>query len=737
MKKFSPTLSLVIITLWLTTSVMAEKNRALELTKNTPCYLHQDEAGYPQIMENSVSVPGDFPFVEVYVNDNPAPGRIFLNNYGGPPYMMILENSGAPYWYNKTADRQRDFKVQPNGLLTYRHIPTGSFQGMDSTYTVVKTFKAGKGWHVDEHELQVLENNHYLIIAIKDSSVDMSQIVAGGKKNANVNISALQEFDADGKLLLHWSAWKYFHPKDMVGYSYDDQPTDNSFRFVHMNSVDIDDDDNIVLSSKRISEITKINRNTGEIIWRLGGANNQFTFVDDPLNGFYTQHDIRALGNNHYTLFDNGNLHNPPLSRAVEYEIDTEAMTATLVWEYQEGTFGFHMGNVQRLPDGHTVINWAVENLPKLTEVRPDGSKAYEMNFVDRYKSYRVFRFQWDVPAIRPYLVVESHTDGVALIFNQFGDSQVDHYRIYAGTSPHPTTLHTISDETLTWLTDLENDTQYYFRVTSVNRDGLESAYSNEESAIVQVIPTGMNQVINGDFSDNEAHWSLDFNHGAQAGVSWNGLYHLTISNPGQDYSDIQLVQNNIKLIQGKPYLFEFTINASKTMAYEAKIEQTGSPFTNYSKTGFSVATQREIHVQHKFVMDDPSDLSASIVFNFGDNTGEFYLDDISLKSTESSGADSHSRGPDVITLGDAFPNPFNSQTRIPYHIDRTAEIEISLWNIRGEKVTNLVKKREEPGKHQINLNAENLYTGIYLIRLVSRSNGDRICESRKLMLIK
>jgi hypothetical protein len=737
MKNFSASIPLVIIILWLTASVTAGNNRDLKIPENTPRYPHQNEAGYPQIMENGVSVPGDFPFVEVTVNNHPSPGKIFLNNYGGPPYMMILENSGAPYFYNKTEDRQRDFKVQPNGLLTYRHIPTGSFQGMDSSYTVVKTFKAGKGWHVDEHELQVLENNHYLIIVIKDSTVDMSQIMAGGKKNATVHLSALQEFDADGNLVLHWSAWKYFHPKDMVGYSYDDQPTDNAFRFVHMNAVDIDDDGNIVLSSKRISEITKIDRHTGEIIWRLGGANNQFTFVDDPLNGFYTQHDIRALGNNHYTLFDNGNLHDPPLSRAVEYEIDTEAMTATLVWEYQEGTFGFHMGNVQRLPDGNTVINWAVENLPKLTEVRPDGSKTYEMNFMDRYKSYRVFRFQWDVPAVRPYLIVESHTDGIALIFNQFGDSRVDHYRIYAGTSPHPTVLHAISDETLTWLKDLQNDTRVYFRVTSVNRDGLESGYSNEETAVVQFIPPGMNQVFNGDFSDNEAHWSLDFNHGAQGEVSWNGRYQLTVSSAGQDYSDIQLYQDNLKLIQGKSYLFEFTISASKTMAYEAKIEQTVSPYTNYSKTGFSVATQREIHVQHKFVMDDPSDLSARMVFNFGDNTGEFYLDDISLKSMESSAADSYSRNPGAITVGEAYPNPFNGRTRIPYHTDRTAEILISIWNIRGEKVMDLVKKQEEPGNHQIDLNAENLSTGIYLVRLESRYQGDRICESQKLMLIR
>ena len=45
------------------------------------------------------------------------------------------------------------------------------------------------------------------------------------------------------------------------------------------------------LSSRHISEVTKIHRDTGRIIWRLGGAHSDFAFVADPLNGFPNQHD--------------------------------------------------------------------------------------------------------------------------------------------------------------------------------------------------------------------------------------------------------------------------------------------------------------------------------------------------------------------------------------------------------------------------------------------------------------
>ena len=56
----------------------------------------------------------------------------------------------------------------------------------------------------------------------------------------------------------------------------------------------------------------------GNIIWRLGGVHNQFTFVNDPSPtgdqyGISYQHDARPVPGepNHYTVFDDGNFHSP------------------------------------------------------------------------------------------------------------------------------------------------------------------------------------------------------------------------------------------------------------------------------------------------------------------------------------------------------------------------------------------------------------------------------------------
>ena len=210
-----------------------------------------------------------------------------------------------------------------------------------------------------------------------------------------------------------------------------------------MNSIDVDTDGNILLSSRNTSECTKIDRNTGDIIWRLGGPSSTLTFPNDPLNGPANQHALRMVGTNDYTLFDDGNLHNPSVSRGVEYVVNTNNMTATMVWQYpptpNTALYSYYMGNAQRLTNGNTLIDWAVGNLPKLTEVRPDGTKAFEMNWVNQYEAYRTWRCSWPGVAVQPYLLLESYPDNVTLIFNQFGDTNVAYYRIYGGPTSQST----------------------------------------------------------------------------------------------------------------------------------------------------------------------------------------------------------------------------------------------------------------------------------------------------------
>ncbi len=138
---------------------------------------------------------------------------------------------------------------------------------------------------------------------------------------------------------------------------------------------------------------------SGRVIWRFGGRNNQFTILNDPLNGFGSSHDVHVLPNGHLLFFDNGKVHNPGQSRAVEYVLDPLAFTATMVWEYRHNPsiFAPILGSVERLGGGNTVIGFGAAGT--VTEVSASGNVVWEGNLSAR-TFYRVRR----VPSLYGYL---------------------------------------------------------------------------------------------------------------------------------------------------------------------------------------------------------------------------------------------------------------------------------------------------------------------------------------------
>ena len=342
------------------------------------------------------TLPADLPTVDGVQSGTTAPGSLFLSSIrfddtSYRTYLMILANDGTPLFYQRLIGAGFDFKVQAPGRLTYFDANTGAFYALNGNYAVVDSFRVGNGYYTDIHDFQLLPNGHALLIAYDNHVVDMSQIVPGGRPDAVVAGLIIQELDRAKSVIFQWRSWDHFQITDTVR-----DLTAATIDYAHGNAVEPDADGNILISSRHMNEITKINREDGHIIWRLGGKNNEFAFMNDP-DGFNHQHSIRRLANGHVILFDNGNLHTPPYSRAVEYALDEAAKTATLVWQYRSSpdVFGFAMGSVQRLANGHTVIGWGAA-APALTEVAPDGTKVEEAAFeTPGVLSYRAFRHDW------------------------------------------------------------------------------------------------------------------------------------------------------------------------------------------------------------------------------------------------------------------------------------------------------------------------------------------------------
>ncbi len=381
-------------------------------------------------------MPADFPAIEPKVVSETAPGFLFMNNYNGNPYILIFKNDGTPYFYRRVEDRSREFKVNPTGVLSRRvRGEVNGYQTLDSHYNTLHTWKCLHNYETDDHEFQMTVRGTAMMIGLMHENMDLRDTIEGGKEVADVLENVVQEIDENKNVVFEW------RPRDHISIlesEYQDL-TGTYIDPVHINSIAEDYDGNIVISCRHLNQCIKIDKQTGEIIWRFGGKKNQFALLNDE--GFSYQHDFRPVpgkpGN--YTMFDNGNLKSPePYSRAVEYKLDTVSMTAEKVWEYipSPKIFTYWMGNVQRLPDGNTLINMADDNLPKVIEVNPDGDVVYQANFETPSQCYRTFRFEWQGTPDRPDLTVDPYSDQISLIFNKFGDERVKGYNVYFSKSP-------------------------------------------------------------------------------------------------------------------------------------------------------------------------------------------------------------------------------------------------------------------------------------------------------------
>jgi hypothetical protein len=381
------------------------------------------------------NLPEDFPHITINVSDNPAPGYIFLNpkeeNVFAVGYLMILDNSGVPVYYLKTSSRKSPFQVQHNGSLTFWNNDANKFLEMDSSYNVIDSLSC-KNFGTDFHDLHLFANGHSLILGLYWRTVRMDTIVSGGDSAANVLEFVIQEQDANNNVIFQWRSQDHFQITDATD---DINLLAHSIDPFHCNAIELDNDGNLLLSSRHLDEITKIDRQTGDIIWRWGGIkskNNEFQFIDDSRT-FSHQHDIRRISNGNVTLFDNGNLLIPRYSRSLEYNLNETDKTAELVWEYfnEPTTFSNGMGGTQRLPNNNTVIGWGknTTDLKAMSEIRTDGRIAFELSLSNSVINYKAFRFPW-----KTNLFV---TDPDSLFFEYVpvGDSAIISFNLISNSS--------------------------------------------------------------------------------------------------------------------------------------------------------------------------------------------------------------------------------------------------------------------------------------------------------------
>jgi hypothetical protein len=310
-----------------------------------------------------------------------------------------VDNTGRIVWYREAFDGVvTDWQRQPDGTFTAAINATdlGELGYSDTRYlqldnlgNVLRTYLAIGQWPTDNHELRLLSNGDALLMAINTRNMDLTPW--GGKPSVDVSGNILERISPTGQLLFTWNALDRLDIGSADPLILRDLADADELDFTHANAIDLCADGSYLISLRHLSQLIKVDR-SGSIAWRLGGIGSDFDFINDPLRGFSFQHGARELPNGNILLFDNGNGHQPQQSRAAEYQLDLDAKTATLVWQYnpEPPIFGPFMGFTQRLSNGNTLITYGARAV--IQEVNAAGQLVWELRGADTDGFYRAIR---------------------------------------------------------------------------------------------------------------------------------------------------------------------------------------------------------------------------------------------------------------------------------------------------------------------------------------------------------
>ncbi|MCK4559189.1 MAG: T9SS type A sorting domain-containing protein [Calditrichia bacterium] len=97
---------------------------------------------------------------------------------------------------------------------------------------------------------------------------------------------------------------------------------------------------------------------------------------------------------------------------------------------------------------------------------------------------------------------------------------------------------------------------------------------------------------------------------------------------------------------------------------------------------------------------------------------------------------------PSEFLLFQNYPNPFNPTTTISYQLSAVSDVELSIYNILGQKVAALVNAKQNSGMHTVQWNAAGFASGVYMYRLSTGSgpvagSGHDFSQIKKLILLK
>ncbi len=364
------------------TEVPLQANQGFDLVRETPS---------GETTHHVRCLPAGFP-AWTYEKFRTPSQAWYLVNAGN--YNIFFDANGVPVWWFESPDVARNLTYLSDGTVSWGNGDPGG----DSRYEIrsldgslLNTLRT-VGSETDIHDLELLPNGNYMMIASKHRAGPTDLTQYGGPAEATVMDAELQEVTPAGDLVWAWDSADHIG-LDETGHWWQDYVLDFGQRtglydVVHINSIDVSDD-SIVLSMRHNDAIYKLDRGTGEIVWKLGGTHTarSLTVSGDPFgaNPLGGQHDARILADGTLTTHDNGYEQDRP-PRASRYRIDQGAMKASLIESMTDPEVpeALCCGSARRSEDGSWLMAWgglgSSENHP-VVEYDSEGRRNFRLAF--------------------------------------------------------------------------------------------------------------------------------------------------------------------------------------------------------------------------------------------------------------------------------------------------------------------------------------------------------------------
>jgi hypothetical protein len=378
-----------------------------------------------------------------------AQGDIFVGPQVGPlrDGPEIIDPNGHLVWFQPAPanDSATDVRVQSyegRPVLTWwqGNVNEGCGRGedliYDTSYRKVGAVQAANGMSADLHEFHITRSNTAWITAYYPVYWDARAV--NRPRRQIVLDSVVQEIDIKtGLVLFQWDSLDHVPLADSRA-ALPAHRTRNAFDYFHVNSIDLDDDGNLVISARNTWAAYKVDERTGMIIWTLGGRHSSFKM--GPGASFAFQHDVRVRSRHDWfvTIFDDGG--GPPLvhgqSRGLELFLDLKHKTAkkVIVRDHSPRLSSFFEGNIQQLPGRGEFIGWG--SAPYFTEYDRRGKVVFDARFVGINNTYRAYRFRWTgSPRQHPSLAASTSGHRTAVYASWNGATRVASWRVLGGSS--------------------------------------------------------------------------------------------------------------------------------------------------------------------------------------------------------------------------------------------------------------------------------------------------------------